>query len=242
MPLLCLWAGSGARAADLQVHPVSIDLSGAEPRATVALRNVGREPVWLEVQTAAWSQSPEGELQTAPTDEIVVFPPLLTLAPGEERNLRVGTTARPGAAERTYRVFLQELPPAGKPGERQQVRVLSRLGLPVFLAPQRPASSAALEGLGASGGKARFALRNAGSVRLRPAEVKLVARGAAGHTLFARPLDAWYVLAGGERRYELSLPQEQCPAIRTLAVEVTLAEGQPPLRAEQALAEGACAP
>jgi fimbrial chaperone protein len=221
---------------------VSVDLSGAEPRATVALRNTGKEPVRLEVQTAAWSQSPEGELQTAPTDELVVFPPLLTLAPGEERNLRVGTTARPGATERTYRVFLQELPPAEKPGERQQVRVLSRLGLPVFVAPERPASAARLEGLAAAGGKARFALRNAGTVRIRPAAVKLVATGAAGHTLFARALDAWYVLAGGERRYELPLPQEQCPAIRSLAVEVTLAEGQPPLRAVQPLAEGACAP
>jgi len=208
----------------------------------VALRNVGKEPVRLEVQATVWSQSAEGELQTAPTDELVVFPPLLALAPGEERNLRVGATARPGPAERSYRIFLQELPPPEKPGERQQVRVLSRLGLPVFLAPERPVSRADLEGLAAGAGKARFALRNPGTVRLRPAEVRLSGRGSDGRTLFARPLDAWYVLAGGERRYEVALPVAECGALRSLAVEVTLATGQPPLRAERPVAEGACAP
>jgi len=208
----------------------------------VALRNVGKEPVRLEVQATRWSQSPEGQLETAPTDELVVFPPLLTLAPGEERNLRVGATARPGAAERSYRVFLQELPPPEKPGERQQVRVLSRLGLPVFLAPERSATRADLADLQVQGGKARFALQNAGSVRLRPAEVRLTARGADGRTLFARALDAWYVLAGGERRYQVELPAESCPAVRSVAVEVALGTGQAPLRAEGRLAEGACGP
>lgn len=208
----------------------------------MALRNVGKEPVRLEVQATRWTQSPDGQLETAATDELVVFPPLLTLAPGEERNLRVGTTARPGAAERSYRVFLQELPPPEKPGERQQVRVLSRLGLPVFLAPERRTSRAELTGLQVEGGKARFTLRNGGSVRLRPAEVRLTAGGADGHTLFARPLDAWYVLAGGERRYEVELPAESCPAVRSVDVVVALGTGHAPLRARRPLPEGACGP
>lgn len=208
----------------------------------MALRNVGSEPVRLEIQPAAWTQSPEGELQTGPTDELVVFPPLLSLAPGEERNLRVGTTARPGAAERTWRIFLQELPPPERPGEKQQVRVLSRLGLPVFLAPERPLARGEVAGLAASSGKARFALRNPGTVRLRPAEVKLTGRAADGRTLFARPLEAWYVLAGGERRYALELPAAECPALRSLLVEVAPGTGQPPLRAESPVAEGACGP
>lgn len=230
------------RAAELQIHPVSVDLSAAEPRATLTLRNAGKEPARIEIQATAWSQGIDGEVQTAPTDELLVFPPLLGLAPGEERNLRVGTTARPGTAERTYRIFLQELPPPERPGEPQQVRVLSRIGIPVFVAPERPAARAALADLRAAGGKAAFTLRNQGTIRVRPAEVQLSGRGADGQLLFARALDAWYVLAGGERRYELAIPAGECRALRQLQVQVELGSGKPPLHAEQVVGEGACAP
>src|SRR5512133_946242 len=91
--VLLLGAASSARAAGLQVVPVLVELSRQEPRATIAVRNVADAPVRLEVTVSAWDQSPDGRMRLAPAPEILVYPPLLQLAPGEERKVRISTTA-----------------------------------------------------------------------------------------------------------------------------------------------------
>ena len=53
-------------------------------------------------------------IELAPTQDVVFFPALLTLKPGEERRIRVGSTAAPGSIEKTYRIFVEELPASGR--------------------------------------------------------------------------------------------------------------------------------
>lgn len=229
-----------ARAADLQINPISIELSAREPRAILALRNAGSEPVRIEVKRHLWGQAEDGQMQLAPTEEVVVFPPLVTIGPGEQRNLRVGTTARPGAAEKSWRIFIEELPPPERPGERSQVRVLSRIGIPIFLAPERPVGRAAIAGLTLERGRAAFALRNTGTVRIRPSQVRLEGLAADGSAVFSASVEAWYVLAGGERRFEVPIPAGRCGEVRAIAVEAALEKEV--LRARAEAPGGACAP
>jgi fimbrial chaperone protein len=219
---------------------VLVELTAREPRAILSVRNAGCEPVRIEVKRSLWAQAEDGQMQLSPTEEVVVFPPLLTLGPGEERNLRVGATAGAAAAERSYRIFVEELPPPEKPGQRSQVQVLSRIGIPVFLAPERPLARAALVGLRLEKGRARFALRNTGTVRVRPSQVRLAGLSADGRPLFSSPVEAWYVLADGERQWEVPVPPEACPGLRSLEVEAAL-DGEV-LRARAEVPGGACAP
>ncbi|HEX7624559.1 MAG TPA: fimbria/pilus periplasmic chaperone, partial [Anaeromyxobacteraceae bacterium] len=196
----------------------------------------------FEVVVRAWEQSAAGEMRVMPTDDVLVYPPLLALAPGESRLLRVGVAPKGqfGAAERTYRVFIEELPPPAKPGDTAQVRVLSRISIPVFLAPFRAVERAELTGLILSGSEARFTLRNEGILRLRASSVKLAALGADGTVLSQLELPAWYVLAGGVRAYQAVVPPARCAEVRT--VEVTAALERQTLRAKAAAPGGVCAP
>ncbi len=217
-----------------------VELSAREPRAILTLRNGGTDPVRIEVKPSRWAQADDGQMVLAPAEDLIVYPPILALGPGEERHLRVGTTSsRPEGAERSYRIFLEELPPTEKPGDRSQVVVLSRIGIPVFVAPERAEARAALAGLSLEHGRVAFALRNTGTVRVRPSRVRLEGLGADGAPLFARDLEAWYVLAGGERRFEVALPAEACGRLRALAVEAAL--GNEVLRARAEAPGGACA-
>jgi fimbrial chaperone protein len=220
---------------------VSVGLSAAEPRAVLVVRNGGADPVRLEVSAVAWSQAADGQLETAPTDELVVFPPLVTVGPGEERNLRVASKARPGPAERTYRVFVQELPPPEKPGAHQ-IRVLSRLGIPVFLAPERTVSRAELAAEAGPPGQVRVTLKNPGTVHLSPATIRIAGLDARGMPVNVSAADAWYVLAGGERRLDVKLPADRCAEVRALDLQAAPEPLQAPVRTRLELPAGACAP
>ncbi len=211
-----------ARAAEVQVNPVLVTLSPATRSAVIAVHNTAADPVRFEVQVRAWSQSPSGEMLLSPSDDLVAFPPILALAPGEERNLRVAAATAFGSVEKTYRVFLEELPGSAQARSASQVRVVSRIGIPVFLAPGRPLERATVEGLSLSAGRVAFRIRNDGTAHVRPSSVRVIASDTAGNPAWGRDLDAWYVLAGGERTYEVEVPRSACDAVREVAVAVTL--------------------
>jgi fimbrial chaperone protein len=211
-----------ARAAEVQINPVVVSLSPAARSAIVVVRNSGQETTRFELQVRSWGQDPDGEMLLAPTADLAVYPPVLTLAPGEERNVRIGASTPFGPAEKTYRVFLQEMSPPEKPDAGVQVRVVSRIGLPVFLAPAKSVERPLVADLAARAGKATFRLVNEGTVHVRPTSVKVVGLDAAGKQVVERELNAWYVLAGGERRYQAEIPKESCGAVREIEVQVTI--------------------
>jgi fimbrial chaperone protein len=221
IPALLASAGP-TRASEVQINPVVVSLSPAARSAIVVVRNSGQETTRFELQVRSWGQDPDGEMLLAPTAELAVYPPVLTLAPGEERNVRIGASTPFGPVEKTYRVFLQEMAPPEKPDAGVQVRVVSRIGLPVFLAPAKTVEKPLVADLAARAGKATFRLVNEGTVHVRPTSVKVVGLDAAGKQVVERELNAWYVLAGGERRYQAEIPKESCGAVREIEVQVTI--------------------
>jgi fimbrial chaperone protein len=228
-----------ARAGELEVSPVLVELDGARRSAIVAIKNTARAPARYQVRAYAWAQDDKGAMQLSDTKEIVVFPPLVELAPGEDRKLRIGVSAAPAATEKSYRVFVEELPAAESPESPGQVRVLTRIGVPIFFAPAKTARKSEAAFLSAGGGRAELRLRNAGTVRIRPSAITVAGVAADGSRTFEAPLNPWYVLAGDERWYEVQLPADACP--RTRELRATVAVEPAPVEATLRLPDGACA-
>jgi fimbrial chaperone protein len=238
---LCLLWAAPARGGELQVSPVLVELAADSKTALVSLRNGGAEEARYQVTVFHWEQSPAGEMKLGPTEDVVFFPRLFTLKPGEQRNLRVGAITDLGALEKTYRLFVEELPPAQKPEAKSQVRVLTRIGIPIFLAPAQPSARGEVVDLAVRAGKASFRVVNRGTVRIRPLGVRLSGKDRGGMHVLGPKLDAWYVLAGSERDYEVELPKESCPRVSKLVVEAVLGEKER-ITAELAVPPGACGP
>jgi fimbrial chaperone protein len=238
--VLFLGAASPARAASLQVVPVVVELSAAEPRATLVVKNLGDAPVRLELSPSAWNQTPDGEMRLAPAPEVVVYPPLLQLAPQEERKVRISVTAGFGPREQSYRLFIQELPPAEKPAEKTAIRFLTRVGVPIFLMPARPELRAEITGTAVYAGRLAATLKNTGTTRISPGKAKIEGLDADGKSVFSTSFDFWYVLAGGERVIKAALPAEPCARVRAVVLEVPV--GDAFVRARVATPGGACGP
>ena len=91
---------SEAVAATFTVEPTQIVLSGRKSSVLLTLKNDSAEPLRFELSVFSWSQSPSGEMSLEPTDDIVFFPALLTIAPGESRHVRVGSATSATRARR----------------------------------------------------------------------------------------------------------------------------------------------
>jgi fimbrial chaperone protein len=233
-----LWGGpqaGAAAAATFTVDPTQIFLSGRTGSVLLTLRNESDETLQFQLSAFEWAQSPSGEMQLEPTEDVVFFPTLLTLKPKETRRVRVGSATAQDAREKTYRIFVEELPPTTNAGAG--VRVLTKMGIPIFVRPVKEVATARLNDLRQQDGTLRFTLTNAGTVHIVPQSIKV--RGLAGsNTAFDRELEGWYVLAGGRREFELAFPKNACAQVTSIVVDIQFASAK--LQERLQTPNGAC--
>jgi len=228
-------------AATFTVTPTRVLFSPATRSALVTLRNQGTEVVRLQLSMFAWDQRPHGEMQLTPTEDLVFFPTLLTLAPGDMRHIRIGPATPFASTEKTYRLFVEELPPLVTPAETPQgLRVLTRMGIPIFLQPAHVVQQGRIEGMAVRHGRLTFQVKNSGNVHFVEQAVRVRGFGPTEDSLFEHQEAGWYVLAGAWRTRELALPQEACARTRTLAVEVRMEKAT--LQARFDVPPDACGP
>jgi P pilus assembly chaperone PapD len=134
----------------------------------------------------------------------------------------VGSATNFDVREKTYRLFVEELPPTSAP---KGVRVLTKMGIPIFLRPAKEVATASLIDVRQQDGMLKFTLANVGTVHVVPRSVKV--RGFVGSTTaFEKTLDSWYVLSGGRRDFEMALSKGGCAQLTSIAVDVQFESGQ----------------
>lgn len=213
--LALLWLGAGfgaARAASFEVGPVLIKLSAQHPVAVEEVRNDSDTPVTIQVSVAAWEQSEDAD-RYLPTRDLVATPPIFTLAPAGRQIVRVASRlAWPLLQERSYRMFLQQVPSGRAPGERTVLQVLLRLGVPVFVEPQSGVVAPRLVWSAqatAHGLTVRVDNQGSGHARIN----SLTVYDGSRHRLAQGPV-GFYVLPGHARSFTLTSNRAVKPGMR----------------------------
>ncbi|MFI5394785.1 MAG: molecular chaperone [Candidatus Binatia bacterium] len=220
--LLCSYQARPALGATFQVSPINLTLGPASPSTLLTITNQTTDVLRFQLSAFTWGQDDEGDPLLSDTEDIIFFPSLLSIPPGEQRNVRVGTAVPPAASEKTYRIFVEELPPMGAPEIKRSasvIRVLTRMGIPIFLQPGTIASGARITDMSVRDKSLSFVLRNTGNVHLVPV-VQVRGVNAAGKATFQRETAGGYVLAGGQHTYTLELPVSERCATTGLVVAV----------------------
>lgn len=123
-------------AADWEIDTVRIDLSPHKQTSAVTVRNTSDQPAAILVQALSWMQR-DGRDVYAPTDELLVSPAAVIIAPKGKQVVRVALRRQADAAsELTYRISLQERslqPGKGFTGAEGALRI----SLPVFVQSQK---------------------------------------------------------------------------------------------------------
>lgn len=228
-PGLLLRVAEG-RAESVTLKPTSIRLTKEEPSALLSVTNPGTGTKRYQLSASAWSQDEAGKMVLHDTKEVVFFPAFVVLPPGAEKKVRIGASTPFGASERTFRVTLDELPPLETEAKPAGVAVLTRFSVPVFLEPEKPEPKPALEA-NAGKGTVRITLKNDGNAHLKPTAVRVRFLAADGKLVRERALDAWYVLAGGRRRWEVTPTPEECAGAARAEVSGEIGRGVDPVTA-----------
>lgn len=196
---LCLYTTPAMAATSLSVSPVRADLSTKAPIASIALNNAGDQDMVMEATIHAWSQDSLGKWHLAPTQNVRVYPPQVTVPAKGEAFVRVGLEGAPGPG--AYRLELRELVDHAdlKSGA---VRILTRISLPVFVPPASAQQSISAKITArVVGGMMRARVENTGNMTLVPQEWAVMAGTLTGHL-------PGYVLPGGA--FEWSAPMSGC--------------------------------
>lgn len=200
----CLALGAAlagvASAGALRVAPVLLQMEAPQQTASLTVWNDGAEPIDVQVRVLRWRQV-DGADVLEPTQDVVVSPPITTLAPGAENVVRVVRVSTADVAgEESYRVLVDELPDPARVRDGTVTLVL-RHSIPVFFAkagaPPEVVWSAAREG-----DAIRLTAKNAGGRHLRIANLQLAANGA---RLAAKDGLVGYVLGGAVASWTIPL-------------------------------------
>lgn len=186
-----VWAGI------FSVTPVRIYMTPRDRAVAMTVANEGDTNVVLQADLNAWTQLPDGTEQLIPTEDLILSPPIIKLAPNTRQVIRLGLL-KPADASRqlTYRMIMREVPEAlPNPDKTIQVPIALALSMPVFITPapaKRVMNCSAVRGAESA---LNISCGNTGTAYAQVREV-LVTRGPA---TLARFEGGSYILPGAQK-------------------------------------------
>lgn len=212
-----------AAAGEFSVNPVRLELGAAARSGAISVRNEGKHPLSFQVQAKEWQQDAQGKDVYLATSDLVFFPKIMTVDPGQDGVIRVGTRTPLVATEKTYRLYIEELPsnvvrPEG-PGAK--VNFLIRFGAPIFVGPASPKDALELAAPALAAGQLAFAARNTGNRHQMVQSIRVRGTDAQGQEVMSLALADRYLLSGASKSYATAIPAEQCHKLAALDVEMT---------------------
>lgn len=197
--------------AGILINPVKLELKGKTTTASLKVTNNDEreKSIPFRLQGVRWSQDEKGEDVYEPTEDLVIYPKIVSIDNGAEKIIRIGFQGQPDAnMEKTYRLFLEELP-VRKPGEIS-VQMVMRLGVPVFLPPKKENHQGEIRDVSISKGKIHFRVVNSGNAHILLSKLNITGLDNNSAVTFSKDGKGWYLLAGKSRIYDETLSRNDC--------------------------------
>lgn len=193
-----------ARAGALRFDPIFLELPFGQKASVLRIANDDPAPSVLQMRLFSWAQ--QGDTDSLnPTPDLVVSPPIATLAPTSQQIVRLFLRQPAGESERYYRLLVEQLPPP--PSGRAGIAVAINASLPVIIdTADRGSAGLEWQSEGIAGNLLVLRARNPGTRYLRINWLEAVLPD--GRHLRGRPVaENPYLLPGAERHWHLPLPR-----------------------------------
>jgi fimbrial chaperone protein len=193
--------GAPCFAGTFSVTPVRIFATPRDRAIAVTVSNDGDEELVMQADIYSWKQKPNGEDELVLSDDLVLSPPILKLAPKSRQVVRLALVGAPKSEQQlTYRMVTREVPEARPGADTVQLQIALAFSIPVFITP--PKLKSALECTASRAGPetASVSCANTGTAYAQARDVALITP--AGEKVAQRDLAA-YLLPSVKRSFEL---------------------------------------
>lgn len=205
-------------AAEFRVTPIRIDFGKGAKSAIVNVINDGPKTN-LQIYAMEWKQDAEGKDVYTKTDDIIYFPKVLILEKGETRIIRAGMKTTPAAVEKTYRLFIEEIP-SQKKKEGVNIVIAIKFGVPVFVEPLKETFKAEISGISMSKGVLKAIVKNTGTSHINIESISIRGTGSDGREILNKDLSGWYLLSGVTRAYTTEIPKDVCRGLGAVSLKL----------------------
>jgi len=201
----------GASAGEFSVSPVRIFMKANERAVAITVVNEGSEELVMQSEIFSWQQKPGGEDTLNPTEDLVLSPPIVKLAPKARQVLRLARVGGPPAGqEQSYRMIVREVPEARQTGKEAKVQMALAFSLPIFITPNGAKRNVECDVQRASAQAVKVNCKNTGNAYAQLRGITLTS--ASGATLATRDF-VGYLLPDVQRTIEVQ-GQNAIPAGR----------------------------
>lgn len=211
-----------AEAGVFSVTPVRIFMAPRDRAIAVTVNNEGDEELVMQADIYVWKQKPGGEDELVLTEDLILAPPIVKLAPRSRQVLRLALLRpRPTAEQLTYRMIVREVPEAKPANKQLQLEIALAFSLPVFITPPsaKPQLGCSVDRLTAD--TVRASCENNGNAYAQPREFLLTS--AAGDKLASRDTGG-YILPSIKRSFDIKRADGRIPGGKA-QLAVTLDDG-----------------
>lgn len=201
-----------ASAGQFSISPVRIYMAPRDRATAVTITNHGEEELVMQADLYNWKQKANGEDDLTLTEDMIMSPPILKLAPKSKQVVRLAMLRpRPPGEQLTYRMIVREIPEA-KPVTDSDLKLQIALAfsMPVFITPKgvKYQVACALERTGAE--TAKTTCENTGNAYTQARSIALT--NAVGTKLASSEISGGYMLPGSKRSFDLKSAGGKIPA------------------------------
>jgi fimbrial chaperone protein len=219
--LLLIGLASPSLAGDFSVTPVRIFMTPRDRAVAVTVTNEGDQEVVMQADVYSWKQKPGGDEDLTLTEDMILSPPILKLAPKSRQVLRLARlTPPPTGSQVTYRMIVREIPEA-RQSKDPLVTVALAFSLPIFITPPSAKLKLDCKLQRVAPDAVNAICNNSGNAYAQPREFVLNTAG--GEKLATREMGG-YILPDITRTFEIKNPDRKIPGGK-VSLQVSLDDG-----------------
>lgn len=188
-------------AGQFSVSPVRIFVATKDRTTAVTITNESDAELVMQADVFQWKQTPTGQEDLTLTEDLIVAPPIIKLAPRARQIIRLAMLKSvPPDQQLTYRLIVREIPEAKPPEPGVQLQIALAFSMPVFISPPGVKRQLVCEPQRAAPDAVLVTCENTGNAYAFISEFKL---SSVSGELITMSNAGGYVLPGIKRSFEL---------------------------------------
>jgi fimbrial chaperone protein len=192
-----------AYAGVFSVSPVRIFMQPRDRATAITITNDGDKEVVLQADMYEWKQKADGSDDLQLTEDMIVSPPIIKLAPGARQVVRLALLKPADASKQlTYRLITREIPEALSAKDKNlSISIALALSMPVFITPPAAKQALACSSAGNTANVLKVECTNSGSAHTQIRQATLLR----GTQQIGKLDNAGYFLPGTKRQFDIPL-------------------------------------